>query len=111
MNKQDRRIGFRTSITEMQDDFNKAYETLKAIETKWDELRDLASSTIAKLTPELHTIYKSSQDEHFVILQTALINYWYLVETISLLGIESTGISKHVTNIEKDIKELKLRIK
>lgn len=111
MNKQDRRIGFRTSITEMQDDFNKAYEVLKALKTKWDELRDLASSSVAKLTPDLHAIYKSSRDEHFVILQTALINYWHLVETISLLGIEITDISKQVTNIEKDIKELKLQTK
>lgn len=111
MEQQKRRIGFKTSINEMQDDFDKVYKLLKEVGMKWDTLREAASSRVPELRKDLHDIYESSKGEHFVILQAALLNYWQLTETIALLGMEITSISKQVTNIEGDVKELKLRIK
>ena len=111
MNKQDRRIGFKTSFTDMQDDFDKVSTFLKARKIEWNKLGEYALSSAAKETKDLKDMYQSSPNELLVILQTSHINYWRLLEVITQLGIATTYLHEQVNNIEKDVKELKLRLK
>lgn len=107
-----RRLGFKTPVTEVQDELDEMRRLLDGAKADWASVRDMASSMLHKEGQEMQKGIRSGVlSEHSVMEYSASIKHLLLVEFIARLGISITETHERLTKVEKTVKELKRRIK
>lgn len=112
MNEEKRKIGFRTSITEIQEKLDEIRRFLNAQKAEWAEIIKLANSEETRVRQDLQAHLNLQKcDTNFMVMLTRIIEHWYITGIIGRLGVDVTNMHERLTDIEKDLKELKLHIK
>jgi len=111
MNKSNRRIGYRTPISELHDKFE---ETIKSIDIKslqWKEIYKKVSLILDKSSKDLNEAITSQKSKESVAFQGSVIMFWNLYQVIATLGIHISEIEQRLVAVESEIAELKTRLK
>ena len=106
------RVGYRTSATELEDEFAEINKLLDAKKVEWDEIRKSAIEGLYKWMREFETREKSGCSSPGELqLLGRFMEYWRIVNIIARLGVDITNIHERLVNVEKSVKDLNLSIK
>ena len=105
-----RRLGFKTSASEIQDEFEELFSILAIGKVNWSKMVDQTNEYYKVSKDKLEEARKLKSGEAFTRI-LALQRYLSLSNLIAQLGTQLTLVQEHVVRCEKAIEELKLRTK
>jgi len=105
-----RRLGFKTSASDIQDEFEVVVSLLSKYEASWAKSIDFVDEHLKISQGKLEEARKSNNRENSRLI-LALQRFLNLHRSIALLGVQLSLMQEQLTRCEKDIKELKTRTK
>jgi len=102
--KSERRLGFSTSATELEDKFEELSSILKKEGESWENLEDAVRS-------ELKAAMTSAENMEVAIAQLSFKQFGMILAAICRLGVSIADIERRVIKLEKSIERLHLKVK
>ena len=101
---------FKTSATDLVDEFAEIHALLDTKKVAWAKIAKLALSRHIKIRQVLEAyIKKPKYSRNLACLLSESMVHWHITSIIGRLGVDITDIHERLANIEKDVKDLKLR--